>query len=206
MDYQARDQLQIGRNQDRSWATKPYPHCMLTFFFSIHYRMEWAEFLLVVVALTQGGEAGPTSRGGVEKAPTFPAWDKAECQTQAWLRNLSKYQRRYACWEHILGEAVEEVTPHRNQLGYKDENPPVPCLTKRGRQLCRTLCGRQLLELVQDRNPRYGHPWVASCVRTHLVNRCGPEGIHCWLPEGRTRIQAKLEKQTDNQTVLIHHL
>ena len=162
--------------------------------------MKCAGFLLVVVALIQGGEADPTSRGGVEKAPTFPAWDKAECQTQAWLRNLSKHQRRYACWEHILGEAVEEVTPHRNQLGYKDENPPVPCLTKRGRQLCRTLCGRQLLELVQDQKPKYSHPWVASCVRTHLVNRCGPEGIHCWLPEGRARIQAKLGNQADSLT------
>ena len=148
--------------------------------------------LLAILVISLGdvtrsvvGQEFETDQSSQSQGPT-------ECQAQAWVRNLSKHQRRYTCWAYTLREDPTDIEPYRNQLEYGEETPPPPCLTKRGRQLCKTLCGRPLLELVQSKRLNYGHPWIASCVRTHLVNRCGPEGIHCWVPESREWVRESL--------------
>ena len=166
-------------------------------------RLEWA--LWAGIALIVVGEARTTreivealenpsivASGTVKDPGTTDQVDR--CHTQAWVRNLSKHQRKYACWAHTLGETPEEFTPGRAQRGYTGSDPMAPCLTKRGRQLCRALCGRSLLDLTLTPRLKYQHPWIASCVRTHLVNRCGPEGIHCWTSEARKVVEDETRK------------
>ena len=153
-----------------------------------------------MVAISLEGVAKPALGQEVGEDQRSPVQGNTECQAQAWLRNLSKYQRKYACWAQILKEGWGDFTPDRNQLGYEGESPPSPCLTKRGRQLCKALCGRHLLELAQATRLRYQHLWIASCVRTHLVNRCGPKGIHCWVPGARERIQESIRERVDSPT------
>ena len=152
----------------------------------------------VVVAIYLGNAARAAPGQGVEVDQPSATQGATECQAQAWVRNLSKHQRKYACWGHTLREDPTDIDPYRNQLQYGEETSPTPCLTRRGRQLCKNLCGRPLLELLQARRLRYKHPWIASCVRTHLVNRCGPEGIHCWLPGSKEWVQKSLGGQASS--------
>ena len=152
-------------------------------------------FLWTIITISLGNVPRTAVGQGVEADQGPLGGGTTECQAQAWVRNLSKHQRKYACWGHTLREDSTDVDPYRNQLQYGEEEPPTPCLTKRGRQLCKSLCGRPLLELVQARKLKYSHPWIASCVRTHLVNRCGPEGIHCWGRESTEWVQGSLGGQ-----------
>ena len=64
-----------------------------------------------------------------------------------------------------------------------------PCVTRRGAQLCKRICGEELAAFVEGvKIPRI-HPWVHACIRNALLNRCGPEGAYCWDQDTRRQIR-----------------
>ena len=80
--------------------------------------------LLAILVISLGdvtrsvvGQEFETDQSSQSQGPT-------ECQAQAWVRNLSKHQRRYTCWAYTLREDPTDIEPYRNQLEYGEETPP----------------------------------------------------------------------------------
>ena len=78
-----------------------------------------------------------------------------------------------------------------------------PCLTLKAQEICRTVCGRDLLTVgtesmksIVNQQPLVigwtSHPWLNGCARNRLLNRCGPDGIHCWDNDGLALVRRSI--------------
>ena len=96
-------------------------------------------------------------------------------------------------YEKAAGLLVMPSTRARRLVRQKSIAPP--CLTQKAQQICKIVCGKDLVSLgtesmqsVVEQQPFVtgwtSHPWINGCARNRLLNRCGPDGIHCWDNDG----------------------
>ena len=75
-----------------------------------------------------------------------------------------------------------------------------PCITRRGAQLCKKICGEELATFAEGVKIPGIHPWAHACIRNALLNRCGPGGVYCWNSDTREQIQISAEPERRNGT------
>ena len=117
---------------------------------------------------------------------------------------LGKRNREALCRPQIIkyqkAFGIYPGADMRSQRIVKGLDGSRPCLTPRAADLCRQICGRALWELgvqevrsvIRQTPSRAGwtqHPWINGCVRNRWLDRCGPDGIHCWSNQGLAKFR-----------------